>query len=744
MTKKTQSQIAAALSAAVSTATPHETTLGTFMFARPTITVNKTAGTIAGCAVMTAGWTKPPAVGKQFRIDATTLEQARDSINAQADGVKVRFKHPVVNGQPADDIGSVVGRLCNARIDGDVLRGDVKLGEYAAVMPGAGDLRSYLLGIADEDPTALGLSAMMRHTLDLIDGDPVARVMGVMGVDFVGNPAANWNGLLSVASAKEPQKQAAAALASDQLKSPATPDGKGFNMNPKLKKLLVALGLDSKANDEQANVWLSALSADKQAELKADAEKPDAPAKQPEQDVVALETKRVGDITALGTLLKVPEAKTREIIATGVKVEDARVALLAAAAEAAKPVSPGISVGEDQARVAMLSAIPEAIALRAGVAKIDKPGELSNKMRNLRLIDMGKQYLAAMGVSRSELDYMSDNAMASVMLNPRELISRFPRFAALAEATGDFTNLLRDAINKTLGPLYRDAPKTWPVWAKRNTARDFKNIYRARVSEVPSLQARRTGGTLNYVSISDTGETYYLSEYNSAIRLERKAIINDNLDAFGTLPQLQANSCWRGEEEAVYGVLTANAAMADTGTLFNTTAVTTTGGHANQVTGTAYLGAPSVATIGAAEKLMLVQKGPKGASRLGLSPKFIITPAALKVSTMAFLTSENLIAVISSTSTAPVTTGQRNPYAGRLTHVWSPVLDDTSATGFYLASDYRDGQIDTVEISFLEGEPEPVLRQETDFDSEDVKFAVRHTFAAKALDFRGLVYNPGA
>jgi hypothetical protein len=37
-----------------------------------------------------------------------------------------------------------------------------------------------------------------------------------------------------------------------------------------------------------------------------------------------------------------------------------------------------------------------------------------------------------------------------------------------------------------------------------------------------------------------------------------------------------------------------------------------------------------------------------------------------------------------------------------------------------------------------------VLKQEIDFDTDDMKFAVRHTVAAKAIDYRGLYKNAGA
>ena len=39
---------------------------------------------------------------------------------------------------------------------------------------------------------------------------------------------------------------------------------------------------------------------------------------------------------------------------------------------------------------------------------------------------------------------------------------------------------------------------------------------------------------------------------------------------------------------------------------------------------------------------------------------------------------------------------------------------------------------------FLESEQSPVLKQETEWDTDDLKVAVRHCVAAKAVDYRGL------
>jgi len=66
---------------------------------------------------------------------------------------------------------------------------------------------------------------------------------------------------------------------------------------------------------------------------------------------------------------------------------------------------------------------------------------------------------------------------------------------------------------------------------------------------------------------------------------------------------------------------------------------------------------------------------------------------------------------------------------------------DTDAATWYLAA--KKGAVAGVEIAFLEGEESPQVKSETEFDTGDVKTAVVHTVAAKALDYRALYKNPG-
>src|SRR4051794_1966670 len=108
-----------------------------------TIDVDEKDGILRNVAVMNVG----EARGHGFLIDAQTLQQVAALINAAGeDGIKVRFRHPkpTDDGTIPEDLADVIGVVKNGRVTGESLRGDLHLGDYAEVLPGLGDVKTYL------------------------------------------------------------------------------------------------------------------------------------------------------------------------------------------------------------------------------------------------------------------------------------------------------------------------------------------------------------------------------------------------------------------------------------------------------------------------------------------------------------------------------------------------------------------------------------------------------------------------
>ena len=741
------------------------------------------AGLFKNVSILTRG----PAIGHGFDIDDTMLRQVRDALKRKGRGVKARLTHPEAGGLfggGTDGIECLVGRAgANAHLDDGQVRGDVQLGGYARNTP-KGDLWSYLTAIGAEDPEFIGLSIVFipdefaerrdEHNQSL---PPAGRVRDVLAVDFVGDPGANPAGLLAageqdkrnvgpggtggqVDHGKAAPGVGGSRQAADRQDAVAGTQGAG-TMPPILRTYLELIGLEKEASDEQANAYLAKLTpeqklvadqlAAKPAEPEPAPEPKDPPAGEPAgleakiAEKIAAERKAESDrlamLAGLAETHGLGEKWVREQFTAGTDEPAALKLALAAYKDGNKPLA-DIQVGDDRNVASLTGGIGDAILLKAGRPLIEfdsqtnralrdgagqlqyrKPHGRAPEFRVRSMTEIMRQYLAVIGVPGT--GSMGPSRLIELSLHPQRLRAAYGGAVALASSS-DFPYILEDAMGKSLRTAYEEAPSTWQIWAKRNTAADFKDIKRVALSAAPDLAERDEGGEVTYANLSETRETYALVEYAKGIRLTRRAIINDDLDAFGRIPMLQGRSAKRKEDDVVYAILTANAAMGeDSVALFHETS------HANIA---ASGGAPSVATWNAGAAAMAIQTDISAVATLNLAPRFILAPAAL-----AGTVRELLASPVNPAATAVNVT---NIWQGALTPVIEARLDANSTTMWYLAAD--SGVIDTVEISFLADEQAPVLKTETVFDTDDVKYAVRHTCAAKAIDYRGLYANPGA
>lgn len=360
-----------------------------------------------------------------------------------------------------------------------------------------------------------------------------------------------------------------------------------------------------------------------------------------------------------------------------------------------------------------MAGIEQAILHRiASNTQLDDNGR---QYRGLSLIEMGRDFLEAHGQQTRGLDRMT---LASRMLNFR---------AGGPMGTSDFSTLFANVANKRLRSAYDENAGTYALWARRApNAPDFKNMSVVQLAGAPDLLQTNEAGEFKYGAMSDGGETYAMLTYGRIVSLTRQAIVNDDLRAFERMVSAFGFAARRLENRTVYSQLTANANLADGGALFNATAVSTAGGHANLLTSSAL----AIGTLTAGRTSMRLQKGLQS-EELNLAPSFLIVPAALE-QTAYNLTSANYV---------PSTKAEINEFraGGRtaVTPVVEPVLDANSSTAWYLAA--SNSQVDTVEYCYLDGAEGPVIESEIGFETDGVSYKCRLDFAAKAVDYRGLL-----
>jgi hypothetical protein len=717
--------------------------------------IDREAGVIKGVAVITGGVTKVSANGQQFDVDAIALQQVADAINASEVGVKSRMTHPEIEG--GDELPMRLGYIRNARVDGNIVRADMHF--HNATSSEA----ITLMSIAETDPGSCGLSIVDNDaTLEQVAGTETGialRVDRIDAVDWVGEPAANPAGLLSARTTI--LLLGAMTMTDDQ------------------KSYLHAQGLPYDASDEQTAAFIEALSDDQKAqfaalkdspvvEAAADAaegagaatdepvaastgeeeeEKPTPVAASAQTtakpDAVALaaaraERGRVLEIQAIALKCGHDNQWTKKHIDEGTDIgEVRRIALANIKREPNDMPTSTVKVGADLNRDSLNQAVQDAIMLRAGVrqlVKTDESGvimlsadrrpqvrdahERANDFRGRTIVEMGRCVLLSLGYHQA--DRMSRPALASLLMNKSRLRDVLGG-VFLAQSTGDFPFLLADTMGKVLRAEYALAPHTWNLWCRRHTAPDFKEIKAIQLSEAADLEVIPEGDEYTYASLTEGQEKYALQTHGKGLKFTRQSLINDDLDAFNRVPRKLGTAAMRAVETEAVSILTANANLADGQPLFSTA-------HTNLSTG-----ALTVASLGIARALMRRQTALGSSDPLELTPQYLMVPETI------YTTAAQLV---SSTVDPAKQNATPNPFANQLQVIPSARLDLDNTAQWYLLADTN--QIDTVEMAFLEGEEAPVVEEEDEFDTDARKLKVRHTFRAKAIDFRGMVRSSGA
>lgn len=335
--------------------------------------------------------------------------------------------------------------------------------------------------------------------------------------------------------------------------------------------------------------------------------------------------------------------------------------------------------------------------------------EGAREFAGLTLMEMARDFLEAHGVSTRG---MSKNEIAE-----RALAAGIRAGGMMS--TSDFPMILANVANKTLRAAYEAAPQTWRPLVRVTTTPDFKEVTRAQLGEAPAFEKVREGGEFKRGSIGEAAEKYKVETYGKVVAITRQAIINDDLDAFTRLPRAFGVQAASLESDLVWSQITSNPVMGDGTTLFHA---------AHKNIGTA---APiSVDSVGAGRKMMSMQTGLDGKTRLNISPAYIVVPRN------AELVAEKLITDITPAKTADVVPASIR----KLQVISDPRLDDASPFNWYLATD--GSLVDLIELAYLEGNQGVYTETRTGFDVDGVEVKVRLDVGAKVIDWRGLHKNP--
>ena len=315
-----------------------------------------------------------------------------------------------------------------------------------------------------------------------------------------------------------------------------------------------------------------------------------------------------------------------------------------------------------------------------------------------------------------------------------------PERAQLA-TTADFTGLVKNALNKivvnTWDELGRIGYDWWQAISVQEHFSTLHSITGTLVGTVSDLPAISEGAEYTELVVGDSPETASFTKYGGYIPLTLELIDRDETRKLRMYARELASAGMRKISKKVAEIFTANAGigptMADTGALFNATAVTTAGGHGNLLTTALSASQWDIVSQAVYKQPMLVKNeaGSYGIGpAMGVNPKYILVPramqkTAMEICTGALVREENYVFdnVMKGTAVpvvVPEWTDANN---------WAAVCDPRIAPSIYVGE--RFGL--RPEVFVAGDELSPAV-----FMNDEHRLKVRHFLAVWVNDFRPL------
>lgn len=661
-----------------------------------------------------------------------------------------RNQIPIVDSHDDSTVRNVLGSVRNLRIEGDELVGEAYFAKDA-------DSQEAYQKLIDGHITDFSITAMPDESGFVQRGQSYTTSRG----EVVNGPA-------SIITRWKPHNASICSTGADERssvrRSYSIPQERKRTMDEALLTQLAGLGLpDGMTDPNQVLAWVVGKMGEGSAEAPVEnavAEEPAVeevpienaePEAPPEEEKPAMEEEEIKK--AVGRAMKADSDRRKEIQSLckahsierayadslcdeGVNLDVARDRILKRMAnpEIGQSTESGVRVtaSEDDkfataARDGLILRSARACGIKRDLFDGQKPSEGAQDFQNQSLMRIAETTLRRQGIATERM-VPKDIAMVALGHTPTINRLRIQRSDVAYHTTGSFPQLMLDAANKTLVAGYEEAPYTWSLWARQAPAvADFRNINRVRFSESPDLEMVPESHAYPEKAMSDSKESYKVEKFGAMFSVSWETVVNDDLDAISRVPAMHGNAARRKQNKKVYEVLTSNPAMGDSTALFAS-------GHSNLSAADAN---PSVATLNTAFLAMMKQTGLTSTAIINVQPRYIIVPVALSATTLELLGSISRPEVGGSAAGNSNTLNIYGPNGSRgLQPIIEPQLDANSATAWYLAADA--GQIDTVELAFLQGEESPVLENEWDFEKDVYRYKIRQTFGVKAIDWRGL------
>jgi hypothetical protein len=302
-------------------------------------------------------------------------------------------------------------------------------------------------------------------------------------------------------------------------------------------------------------------------------------------------------------------------------------------------------------------------------------------------------------------------------------------------STLEISTILSNVAGKFLRDGFMSVEDTWSRIATIRPVRDFKTI--TTISLVGDLDFEKLGaaGEIKHGTLSEITYTNKADTYAKMLAITRQDIINDDLGALAAAPRRLG----RGAGTKLNNIFWTEFLGGEAAGFWSATH-TTAGdtGNSNLNSGAADA---TIAGLTATELLFLNQVDPNGLP-LGVMPKIVLVPNALKATMAALLHPQSQLITGASSTLSNV-----NVFAGRFQLESSAYLSNSAYTGYsaqewYMLAD--PNELSTIEIAALNGRVEPVVETaDADFNTLGIQIRSYGDVGVNLQEYRASVLADG-
>ncbi|MEZ6100277.1 MAG: hypothetical protein R3E01_15015 [Pirellulaceae bacterium] len=293
-------------------------------------------------------------------------------------------------------------------------------------------------------------------------------------------------------------------------------------------------------------------------------------------------------------------------------------------------------------------------------------------------------------------------------------------------STVDIGGILSNVANKFLLDGFFSVERTWRnITAVRNVS-DFKTVTSYRLVGKDTYEQVAPGGELKHGTLGEEKYENKADTYGLMLSIDRRDIINDDLDAITTVPRKLGRGSGLKINDVFWSTFLAN------GAFFSAA-------NKNLITGAST--ALSIDGLTEGEVAFMDQVDADG-KPIGMMPAILLVPTALSaVGSQLFKSTE--LRDTTATTKYPVS----NPHQGKFRVEVSRYLSNAQYTGnsakaWYLLSEATD--LPVIEVAFLNGQESPTIETaEADFNKLGVQMRGYHDFGVALQDPRGGVKAKG-